>query len=75
MQAPKILPWVARHAGINERDALDAWRRALSEATVQAGRASGAVFHRLAFDRFVALAQARGGLFSAGAVGAAASLS
>lgn len=60
MHAPKILPWVARKAGINEGDALEAWRHALSEAAAQVGRASGAAFHAFALDRFLALAQARG---------------
>ena len=32
MQAPKILPWVARKAGITEGEALDAWQHALAEA-------------------------------------------
>ena len=59
MQAPKILPWVARKAGISECDALDAWQHALAEAAVQAGTRSGATFNRVAVDRFVALAQAR----------------
>ena len=59
MQAPKILPWVARKAGISECDALDAWQHALAEAAVQVGARSGASFHRGAFDRFVALAHAR----------------
>ena len=59
MQAPKILPWVARKAGITEGEALDAWQHALAEAAVQAGTRSGATFHRVAVDRFVALARAR----------------
>ncbi|HAF56222.1 MAG TPA: hypothetical protein DCL01_13655 [Thauera sp.] len=59
MQAPKILPWIARKAGISERAALEAWRHALNEAAVHAGARSGATFHRVALDRFVSLAQAR----------------
>ena len=59
MQAPKILPWVARKAGITEVEALDAWQHALAEAAVRAGARSGATFHRVAFDRFVALTQVR----------------
>ncbi len=59
MQAPKILPWVARKAGITEGEALDAWQHALAEAAVHAGARSGATFHRVAVDRFVALAHAR----------------
>ena len=59
MQAPKILPWVARKAGITDGEALDAWKHALAEAAVQVGARSGATFHRVAVDRFVALAHAR----------------
>lgn len=59
MQAPKILPWIARKAGISERAALEAWRHALHEAAAHVGACSGAAFHRVALDRFVSLAQAR----------------
>ncbi len=59
MQAPKILPWIARKAGISEQVALEAWRHALHEAAALAGKRSGATFHRAALDRFVSLAQAR----------------
>lgn len=59
MQAPKILPWVARKVGISECDALDAWRHALDEAAAHVGTRCGAIFHRVAIDRFLTLAQAR----------------
>ena len=59
MQAPKILPWVARKAGITEVEALDAWQHALAEAAVRTGARGGATFHRVAVDRFLTLAQAR----------------
>ncbi|HMV94518.1 MULTISPECIES: hypothetical protein [Thauera] len=65
MQAPKILPWVARKAGISEGDALDAWRRALVDAAAYVGVRSGATFDRVAVDRFVALAHARATVLSA----------
>ena len=32
MNAPKILPWIARKAGISDELALKLWRRAVSEA-------------------------------------------
>lgn len=73
MQAPKILPWVARKAGITEGDALDAWQHALAEAAVQAGARSGAAFHRVAVDRFVALAHARAAALAARATRPASS--
>ena len=59
MLAPKILPWVARKAGISECDALDAWQHAVAEAAVAAGARSGASFDGLAIERFITLAHAR----------------
>ncbi|MDX5408595.1 MAG: hypothetical protein LPJ94_00050 [Thauera sp.] len=57
MHAPKILPWLARKAGITDHDALDIWRRALDEAVAQAGGRVDASFSRVAVDRLVALVQ------------------
>ena len=59
MKAPKILPWIARKAGITERDALDAWRHAVDLAAGEAGTRSGATFDGLAIERFITLAHAR----------------
>ena len=42
MKAPKILPWIARKAGISDELALKLWRRAISEAEYLAGKAEGA---------------------------------
>lgn len=58
MHAPKLLPWIARKAGITEREALVIWEDALARAALQAGAPSGAGFHRLALEHFVALAHA-----------------
>ena len=41
MSAPKILPWIARKAGISDELALKLWRRAVSEAEHLTGHSSG----------------------------------
>ena len=38
MKAPKILPWVARKAGITDELALKLWRRAVGEAEFLTGQ-------------------------------------
>jgi hypothetical protein len=38
MNAPKILPWIARKAGISDELALKLWRRAVSEAEYLTGK-------------------------------------
>jgi hypothetical protein len=53
MNAPKILPWIARKAGISDELALKLWRRALSEAEYLAGKAEGSEYWNLAIERFL----------------------
>ena len=53
MNAPKILPWIARKAGISDELALKLWRRALSEAEYLAGKAEGSEYWTLAVERFL----------------------
>jgi hypothetical protein len=53
MNAPKILPWIARKAGISDELALKLWRRAVSEAEFLTGQATGSLFWGLAVDRFL----------------------
>jgi len=57
MNAPKILPWIARKAGISDELALKLWRRALSEAEYLAGKAEGSEYWGLAIDRFLAIVE------------------
>ena len=38
VKAPKILPWIARKAGISDELALKLWRRAISEAEYITGQ-------------------------------------
>ena len=53
MKAPKILPWIARKAGISDELALKLWRRAISEAEYLTGKAEGSDYWGLAVERFL----------------------
>ena len=55
MKAPKLLPWIAKKAGISEELALKIWRRALSEAEYLTGKADGAEYWGLCIERFLGL--------------------
>lgn len=57
MQAPKILPWIARKAGISDELALKLWRRAVSEAEYIAGKAEGSEYWGLAVERFLSIVE------------------
>jgi hypothetical protein len=53
LKAPKILPWIARKAGISDELALKLWRRAISEAEYITGKAEGSEYWGLAVKRFL----------------------
>lgn len=57
LSAPKILPWIARKAGISEELALKLWRRAASEAEFLSGRSDGPEYAGLAMERLLALVE------------------
>ena len=57
MKAPKILPWVAKKAGISEELALKLWRRAAGEAEHLVGTAEGSEYWGLAVERFYSLVE------------------
>lgn len=57
MNAPKILPWIARKAGISDELALKLWRRALSEAEFLTGQAEGSAYWGLAVERFLIIVE------------------
>jgi hypothetical protein len=57
MNAPKILPWIAKKAGISEQLALKLWRRALSEAEHLSGKATGSEYWGLCVERFLSLVE------------------
>lgn len=56
MKAPKILPWIARKAGISDELALKLWRRAAGEAEELAGCCTSSDYFHLAVERFIDLA-------------------
>lgn len=52
---PKLLPWLARRAGVSNELAEKLWRRAVGDAAEIAGSAKGNDFHRFAMERFIDL--------------------
>lgn len=57
MKAPKILPWIAKKAGISDELALKLWRRACGEAEQLCGQSEGSEYWGLAIERFLSLAE------------------
>lgn len=57
MNAPMILPWIAKKAGISEALALKLWRRAVSEAEYLTNKTEGSEFCGLAVERFLGLVE------------------
>lgn len=57
MNAPMILPWVARKAGISDELALKLWRRAASEAEYLTGKPEGSEFWGLSVERFLSIVE------------------
>ena len=60
MKVPKLLPWIARKAGISDQVALDLWHRAAGEAEAMTGGRHGSEFYGLAIDFLVDLAEIEG---------------
>jgi hypothetical protein len=58
MKAPKLLPWIARKAGIGDELALKLWRRAAGESEELVGCCDTADYYRLAMERFIDLVEA-----------------
>jgi hypothetical protein len=58
MTPPKLLPWIARKAGITDELALKLWRRAASDAENELGSAAGSVFWAHAVELFRGLVEA-----------------
>jgi len=57
MNAPKILPWIARKAGISDELALKLWRRAVSETEYLTGKSSGSEYWGLTVERFLCIVE------------------
>ena len=53
-RSPKILPWLARKAGISEHRAAHCWQAACREAERRLGPEPGPEFWKLAMDELVA---------------------
>ncbi|MDQ5880218.1 MAG: hypothetical protein QG616_47 [Pseudomonadota bacterium] len=61
MNAPKILPWIAKRAGIDEAVALKLWRRAAGEAALLVGNHDSSDFFRCSVERFISLVEEEAG--------------
>lgn len=57
MNAPKILHWIAKKAGISDELALKLWRRAVSEAEYLTGNSEGSEYWGLAVERFLGIVE------------------
>lgn len=57
MHTPKILPWLARKAGISDERAEALWKQALREATDDTGWVGGPDFWAYAHNRLLELMQ------------------
>lgn len=55
MKAPKLLPWMARKAGLSDELALKLWRRAAGESENLCGCCDSSDYHAATFSRFVDL--------------------
>ncbi|MBK8524233.1 MAG: hypothetical protein IPL58_08945 [Betaproteobacteria bacterium] len=61
MKAPKLLPWIAKRAGVHEAVALKLWRRATGEAAMIVGNHDSSDFFRLSIERFISLVETEAG--------------
>ena len=57
MRPPKLLPWIARRAGISDELALKLWRRAAGEAEERIGNAVSSEYFAAAVDGFLRLVE------------------
>lgn len=58
MKPPKLLPWLARRAGVSDERALALWRQALDEATGADAAMDESTFWKASMERFRALLDA-----------------
>lgn len=61
MNSPKILPWIARKAGLTDTQALKLWQRAAEEARMACGCAEGSEYHRRSIEGLLDLVERRAG--------------
>lgn len=62
MNAPKILPWIARKAGIDDTLALKLWRRAAGESEQLCGNCQSAEYYAATLSRFMDLVEEESGM-------------
>lgn len=55
MKTPKILPWLARKAGISDVRAEELWTKALRHATAKTGWVGTSEYWRTAVDKVIEL--------------------
>lgn len=60
MKTPKILPWLARKAGISDERAEVLWHKALRYATLKSGWVNTPEYWQLAVEKLVELVEAEG---------------
>jgi len=57
MNAPKLLPWIAHRAGLDETLALKLWRRAAGESEELHANCESADYYSTAMSRFIDLVE------------------
>ncbi|RIX41237.1 MAG: hypothetical protein D3M94_20635 [Rhodocyclales bacterium GT-UBC] len=55
MRPPKILPWIARKAGVDDASAIALWQRAADESAMRLSAHGADVCWRNTMNRFVEL--------------------
>ena len=50
-KTPKVLPWIARKAGISDEQAEALWREAVCRSTLQIGRGGNSDYYRAVMER------------------------
>lgn len=57
MHPPKILPWIARKAGVDDASAIELWQRAAGESAMRFSVYEEDACWRAAMNRFLELIQ------------------
>ena len=60
MKSPKILPWLARKAGISDARTEALWHKAVRHATLTTGWVNTPEYWRVAMDKLLQLVEAEG---------------
>jgi hypothetical protein len=57
MKAPKILPWIARKAGLDDAAAFTLWQRASADSERQYGSRENIAYFSTVVNRFLELVE------------------